>query len=129
MSMFSAAESGESVSKDTYEAEVQRKDGQILTCEVRGRMTNWQGRQLRVSVLRDLTELDRRQNRDGGFGLWRRGEESWPFVSVQVAHAVQRAKEKGFEVPEQLETRCRRYLPREGTRARRREPWPSRRPC
>ena len=35
------------------------------------------------------------QNADGGFGFWRRGDESWPYVSIHVAHALARAKAKG----------------------------------
>ena len=31
--------------------------------------------------------------------FWRRGDESWPYVSIHVAHALARAKAKGFDVP------------------------------
>ena len=49
------------------------------------------------AVARDIKRLQARQNDDGGFGFWRRGDESWPYVSIHVAHALQRAKEKGFD--------------------------------
>ena len=54
--------------------------------------------------------LARLQNDDGGFPFWRRGDPSWPYVSIHVAHALQRAKEKGFAVPEQTLSRARDYL-------------------
>lgn len=42
-----------------YQCEIQRKNGDILPCEVHGRMTDWQGRRLRVTAIRDLTEAKR----------------------------------------------------------------------
>jgi hypothetical protein len=39
-----------------------------------------------------------------------RGDESWPYVSIHVAHALQRAKEKGFAVPGPMLERSRAYL-------------------
>ena len=62
------------------------------------------------SVARDVKRLRVLQNDDGGFGFWRRGDESWPYISIHVAHALQRAKEKGFDVPEEMLTRSRDYL-------------------
>jgi uncharacterized protein YfaS (alpha-2-macroglobulin family) len=52
-----------------------------------------------AAVDRDVKRLAQLQNGDGGFAFWRRGDESWPYISIHVAHALQRAKEKGFEVP------------------------------
>lgn len=66
--------------------------------------------ELKESVERDVAALARLQNADGGWGFWRRGDESWPFVTVHVAHALQRAREKGFTVPEATLERARRYL-------------------
>jgi uncharacterized protein YfaS (alpha-2-macroglobulin family) len=48
------------------------------------------------SVKRDLERLSQRQAGDGGWGLWR--GPSWPWTSVHVAHALARAKAKGFGV-------------------------------
>lgn len=62
------------------------------------------------SVKRDIKRLQTLQNNDGGFAFWRRGDESWPYVSIHVAHAIQRAKEKGFEVPQEMLDRSRNYL-------------------
>ncbi|HST23893.1 MAG TPA: hypothetical protein VLR90_22485, partial [Blastocatellia bacterium] len=62
------------------------------------------------AVARDIKRLQARQNDDGGFGFWRRGDESWPYVSIHVAHALQRAKEKGFDVPAEMLERAKKYL-------------------
>ena len=50
------------------------------------------------------------QNDDGGFGFWRRGEPSFPYVSVHVAHALVRAQSKGFAVPEEMLKNSQDYL-------------------
>ena len=55
--------------------------------------------EIEASVTRDVKLLQGIQNQDGGFGFWRRGEESWPFLSLHVAHALARARQKGFVVP------------------------------
>jgi len=66
--------------------------------------------ELAAAVDRDLKLLARLQNDDGGFPFWRRGDQSWPYVSIHAAHALQRAKDKGFAVPEQTLTRARAYI-------------------
>jgi uncharacterized protein YfaS (alpha-2-macroglobulin family) len=65
---------------------------------------------LEAAVARDLGRLRALQNDDGGFGFWRRGDESWPFVSIHAAHSLVRAKAKGFPVPDHTLERARRYL-------------------
>lgn len=65
---------------------------------------------LLASMSRDMERLKGLQNDDGGFGFWRRNEESWPYVSIHVAHAMQRAKEKGFDVPPEMLQRSQVYL-------------------
>jgi alpha-2-macroglobulin len=62
------------------------------------------------SVARDVKRLRILQNDDGGFGFWRRGDESWPYISIHVAHALQRVKEKGFDVPKEMLERSHDYL-------------------
>jgi len=66
--------------------------------------------ELTAAVGRDLERLRAMQNDDGGFGFWRRGDPSWPYVSLHVAHALARAKAKGFPVPDPVLDRSRRYL-------------------
>ena len=45
-----------------------------------------------AAVDRDLKRLESIQNGDGGFPFWRRGDRSWPYVSIHVAHALERAQ-------------------------------------
>ncbi|MDQ3804410.1 MAG: DUF6049 family protein, partial [Acidobacteriota bacterium] len=66
--------------------------------------------EMKRAVARDIERLRGMQNDDGGFGFWRRGDESWPYVSIHVAHALVRAKEKGFDVPGPMLERSRSYL-------------------
>jgi uncharacterized protein YfaS (alpha-2-macroglobulin family) len=61
-------------------------------------------------VERDLKRLQTIQNDDGGFGFWRRGEDPWPYLGIHVAHALARAKAKGFEVPSSMMDRSMKYL-------------------
>jgi len=62
------------------------------------------------TVKRDVERLQGMQNSDGGFAFWRRGEESWPYISIHVAHALQRAKSKGFDIPAQMLDRSKSYM-------------------
>lgn len=66
--------------------------------------------ELEAIVKRDLDGLKQRQNPDGGFGFWRRGQQSWPWVSIHVAHALARAEGKGYEVPAEMRERSVQYL-------------------
>jgi hypothetical protein len=66
--------------------------------------------QLQASVDRDIRDLAGRQNPDGGFGFWKRGEPSYPYVSIHAAHALQRAREKGYTVPADVYDRALRYV-------------------
>jgi alpha-2-macroglobulin len=58
--------------------------------------------ELEASVARDIENLRGMQNYDGGFPYWQRGFESSPFNTIHVAHALVRAREKGYDVPEDL---------------------------
>ena len=62
------------------------------------------------AVQRDLEALSGLQNHDGGFPFWRRGFESWPFLTVHVAHALIRAEGKGYQVKARTKQRALRYL-------------------
>jgi len=67
---------------------------------------------LRDSVRRDLRMLERLQNRDGGFSFWGPGQESWPFVSAHVVHALVRARGAGFRVRDEVLESGLEYLAR-----------------
>ncbi len=58
--------------------------------------------EMEKSIQNDLEGLSRLQNWDGGFPYWSKWNESIPFHTVHVAHALQRAKEMGFEVNNQV---------------------------
>jgi uncharacterized protein YfaS (alpha-2-macroglobulin family) len=62
------------------------------------------------AVSRDIERLKGRQSDDGGFGFWRRNDVVFPYVSVHVAHSLQRAKEKNFPVPPEMLEKSKRYL-------------------
>ncbi len=54
---------------------------------------------MEAAVTRDLKRLQGMQNKDGGFGFWQRGNDSWPYLGIHVAHALARAKQQKFDVP------------------------------
>ena len=58
--------------------------------------------ELEKAMVRDITRLGTFQNSDGGFPIWSRGRESVPYYSVHVTHALVRAKEKGYDVPDSM---------------------------
>ena len=54
--------------------------------------------EIEAQMKKDLLHLERLQNYDGGFEYWRRDEDSIPFISVHVMHALARAKVEGYQV-------------------------------
>ena len=66
--------------------------------------------EMRAAMGRDLARLAEMQNDDGGFGFWTRYTEPYPYLGVHVAHALVRAKQKDFAVPDQLYSRSMDYL-------------------
>jgi uncharacterized protein YfaS (alpha-2-macroglobulin family) len=66
--------------------------------------------EMEAAVQRDITRLQGMQNGDGGFPYWRRGQESIPFNTIHVAHSLQRAKLKGFDVPASMQQNLLVYL-------------------
>ncbi|CAA9356548.1 MAG: hypothetical protein AVDCRST_MAG68-4056, partial [uncultured Gemmatimonadetes bacterium] len=65
---------------------------------------------LRRSVAADVQALADRQNPDGGFSWWERGGRTSPYASIHAAHALQRVREAGYEVPAPLWNRALGYL-------------------
>jgi len=65
---------------------------------------------LQASVERDVRALAGRQSPGGAVGLWEEGDSDFPYVSIHAAHALQRAREKGYEVPDEATARAVVYL-------------------
>lgn len=66
--------------------------------------------EMKEAVARDIKRLEGMQNDDGGFGFWRKGDQDWPYLGVHVAHALTRAKEKGYDVPQSMLDKSKSYL-------------------
>ena len=66
--------------------------------------------ELERTMQRDLQMLEGLQDYNGGFPIWRRGGAVWPYHSIHVAHALARAQQKGYAVPEEMLSRARDYL-------------------
>lgn len=66
--------------------------------------------EINAAVERDLRSLQAMQDWNGGFPIWRRGGEIWPYYSVHVAHALARAKLKDYAVPADMFSRSQDYL-------------------
>ena len=66
--------------------------------------------EIESTMERDLQTLEALQDHGGGFPIWRRGGEIWPYHSVHVAHALARARLKGYAVSEDMLSRSLDYL-------------------
>ena len=64
---------------------------------------------LNVTMKSDLEKLSREQLTGGGWSFWGDGE-AWPYLSVHVAHALVRAKEKGYAPEPTTLEHAREYL-------------------
>jgi uncharacterized protein YfaS (alpha-2-macroglobulin family) len=60
-----------------------------------------------TAQIRTLLEM---QNGDGGFPFWRRGQESWPYLTIHVSHALLLAEQRGLVVPNLARERALAYL-------------------
>ncbi|MSQ82606.1 MAG: hypothetical protein EXR77_06765 [Myxococcales bacterium] len=58
--------------------------------------------ELEASMVNDIKALGRLQNYDGGFGFWKKGDQSWPVTTLHATLALVRAKAKGYTVPEKM---------------------------
>lgn len=63
-----------------------------------------------AAVDRDIEKLRRMQTDDGGFSFWGRGWPSWPYLTIHVLHALERAQDEGFKVPKETLDRARAYV-------------------
>jgi len=62
-----------------------------------------------TAQIRTLLEM---QNGDGGFPFWRRGQDSWPYLTIHATHALLLAEQRGMPVPAQARERALAYLAR-----------------
>lgn len=65
---------------------------------------------LQKQVDADIARLQQLQNDDGGWPIWSRGHESVPYYSIHVAHALARAQQKDFAVPQEMIDRALSHL-------------------
>ncbi|MCX6033052.1 MAG: MG2 domain-containing protein, partial [Chloroflexi bacterium] len=65
---------------------------------------------IEAAMARDIERLRGMQNSDGGWPVWIRGYETWPYHSIHVAHALARARQKGYTVPADMLTKSQNYL-------------------
>ncbi len=99
-----------------YECSEQLASRIITIAALRGVLTAFKAKDLpspqamEAAVTRDLKRLEGMQNEDGGFGFWQRGNESWPYLSIHVAHALARAKQEKFDVPKATFDTAQQYL-------------------
>jgi uncharacterized protein YfaS (alpha-2-macroglobulin family) len=63
---------------------------------------------LEASMKVDFEKLKRHQNYNGGWGFWQ--ESPWPYLSIHVAHALVRAKDKGYKPDDDMLRRSQTYL-------------------
>jgi uncharacterized protein YfaS (alpha-2-macroglobulin family) len=66
--------------------------------------------EMESAVRRDIERLRGMQNNDGGFPYWQRGYESNPFNTIHVTHALVRARQKGYDAPDEIFQRALAYL-------------------
>jgi uncharacterized protein YfaS (alpha-2-macroglobulin family) len=66
--------------------------------------------EMEAAVARDIETLAGIQNYDGGFPYWQRGRDSIPYNTIHVAHALQMAEVKGYQVPAEMLSGVLEYL-------------------
>jgi uncharacterized protein YfaS (alpha-2-macroglobulin family) len=74
--------------------------------------SEWDPEKTAERMRNDLRTLSALQKPDGGFSIWRSAQESHPFISVHVAHALVVAKREGFQEAQQVLPALQRYLDR-----------------
>ena len=64
--------------------------------------------EMEASMQLDFAKLKRRQHYNGGWGFWQ--ETPWPYLTIHVAHALVRAKDKGYKPDDEMLRRAQSYL-------------------
>ena len=65
---------------------------------------------MEAAVKRDLKTLRGMQTEDGGFGFWGAMNRSWPYLTIHVAHALARARQEKYSVPDEMFDKAKEYL-------------------
>ena len=65
---------------------------------------------IRATMEQDLKALQTLQHHEGGFPIWERNGEVWPYHSVHAAHALVRAHRSGRAVPNLMMNEALGYL-------------------
>ncbi len=65
---------------------------------------------IEAKMTADIARLQKLQHSDGGFSFWRSDDESIPYLTVHVAHALARARAKGYAVPDAVIQNLSNYL-------------------
>ena len=66
--------------------------------------------EMKRAMAADLDKLRGLQCDDGGWDYWVRNQPSIPYLTVHIAHALVRCKQKGFPVDESMLDRALQYL-------------------
>lgn len=66
--------------------------------------------EIEAKMKSDIERIQKLQHADGGFSFWRNDDESFPFVSVHVAHALARASQKDYPVSKETIAKSLAYL-------------------
>ena len=66
--------------------------------------------EIEAKMKSDIAHLQKLQHTGGGYSFWRNDDESFPFVTIHVAHALARAKAKGYAVPKEVISKILAYL-------------------
>jgi hypothetical protein len=61
-------------------------------------------------VQSDVEWLQGLQNDDGGFPMWTKGKDSWPFYTIHATHALYRAQQEDMVVSSETMARALSYL-------------------
>lgn len=99
-----------------FECSEQRSSRVLSVAALRDVLTAFQTKDLpslqeiEAKMNADIAELKKLQHKDGGFSFWRNDDESIPFVTVHVAHALARLKMKNYDVPKEMLEKANDYL-------------------
>ncbi|MBX9722424.1 MAG: hypothetical protein K2X81_13580, partial [Candidatus Obscuribacterales bacterium] len=78
-----------------------------------GKIDQTELKKIKKQTQDDIDLLCQRQKSDGSFALWKLAESGhWPFLAVQITRALNQAKSKGYNVPDDVVSKAKSYLSR-----------------